>query len=71
MAENDTEEEVTVQAVDEVEQIKAWRRAELERAGYTDDLAQVVGNCLDIDLHDAISYVQRGCRPSVAALILL
>jgi len=70
MAESDTQE-VEVSTVDEAEQVKAWRRAELERSGYSDDLAQVIGNCLDIDLHKAIELIEGGCRPSVAALILL
>jgi len=69
---SETEEQEVQPLIQEVDSIRAWRREELTRAGYNDDLAQVLGHCLDIDLHRAIELVRdKGCKPSVAALILL
>jgi hypothetical protein len=65
------EQEQESEVVDERAKVKEWRLAELKRAGYSHDLAQVLAACLDIDLHEAIEMVEQGCKPSTAARILL
>lgn len=55
----------------ELVQIVRWRQAELERAGYHHDLAELLAGCLDVDLHQAVDMIQQGCKPSTAVLILL
>lgn len=55
----------------ELAQIIRWRQAELERAGYHHDLAELIAGCLDVDLHQAIRMVEQGCKPATAVLILL
>ena len=56
---------------EEVERIVAWRLYELLGAGYPVQTAERLAARLDIDLHRAIGLVERGCKPEVAALILL
>jgi hypothetical protein len=63
-------------AVDEVletelERVERWRTDALERAGYRFDEARAIAIRLDVDLHDAIDLVDRGCPPELAARILL
>ena len=55
----------------ELAKIVRWRQAELERAGYHHDLAELLAGCLDVDLHQAVAMVKQGCKPSTAVLILL
>jgi hypothetical protein len=55
----------------ELEQVEAWRLAELERAGYSRDLAGEIARRHDIDLHMAVDLVNGGCTPELAARILL
>lgn len=55
----------------ELARIVRWRQAELERAGYHHDLAELLAGCLDVDLHQAVDMIQQGCAPSTAVLILL
>ena len=55
----------------ELERVEAWRREELERAGYPMDAAEQLAARLDVDLHTAIDLLERGCPPDVAARILL
>lgn len=54
----------------EVERVERWRADELERAGFEHDDAVELGARLDVDLHDAISLLERGCPPELAVLIL-
>lgn len=70
MAENTETSEEKVQ-VDEWAAIRRWRRMQLQKAGFSDDLAQVIAACNDIDYYKAIRLVENGCKPSIAALILL
>lgn len=54
----------------ELERVERWRADELVRAGYGyDDAAELAGR-LDVDLHDAIALLERGCPPELAVLIL-
>lgn len=55
----------------EVERIERWRRQELERAGYPADAAAEIAGRLDVDLHQAIQLLQRGCPADIATRILL
>ena len=71
MAEQTETQEEEVVAVDPMDKVRAWRFDELMRAGYSHDLAQVVANCLDVDLHVAVEMVGAGCKPSTAVYILL
>jgi hypothetical protein len=52
------------------EDVAAWRRECLSRAGFEDPLAtQLAGECA-VDLHALLELVESGCRPDVAARIL-
>ncbi len=55
----------------EIDAIRRWRFDELLRAGY--DIADAADVALrtDIDLHWAISLVQRGCPSATAVRIAL
>ena len=55
----------------EIERIEAWRRHELERAGYSADAAERLAARHDVDLHFAVDLVERGCPPDIALRILL
>jgi hypothetical protein len=55
----------------EIERIERWRRERLESAGYTTAAATELAARHEIDLHDAIALLQRGCPPEVAVRILL
>ncbi|MGH2994237.1 MAG: hypothetical protein ACRDL1_11975 [Solirubrobacterales bacterium] len=50
--------------------VSAWRRERLLRAGFGEVLAaRLAGDCA-IDLHALLELVDRGCRPRLAARIL-
>ena len=55
----------------EIERVARWRAGELERAGFDSDTARQIAQRLDVDLHGAVSLLERGCPPEVAARILL
>lgn len=60
------------QEITEGERVQAWRREELERAGYPRELAGEIAGRFDIDLHTAVALVrEQGCAPDIAARILL
>lgn len=48
-----------------------WRMHQLFQAGYDRTSAAAIAARKDIDLHHAVSIVQQGCAPSIAAAILL
>jgi hypothetical protein len=54
----------------EQELVERWRAEELERAGYSEDVAAELAMRSDVDLHRAIELVARGCTPELAAEIL-
>jgi hypothetical protein len=54
----------------EAERVERWRTSELMRAGFPGDDALTLAARFDIDLHDAIELVQRGCPPELAIRIL-
>ena len=61
-----------VQTTDsELERVERWRAQELERAGYEPRQARLLAARHDIDLHRAVSLLERGCSPELALNILL
>ncbi len=60
-----------VHDVSEIERVERWRREALERAGYPPDAAARIAARLDLDLHEAVGLLERGCPPEVALQILL
>src|SRR5262245_9466340 len=55
----------------EMDRIEQWRHEALERAGYDPEAAIVLAASHDIDLHDAVSLLDRGCSVELALQILL
>lgn len=64
-------------AVEEVEtmpeplRVYCWRHEELMRAGYPIVAATRIASREDVDLHDAVGLLERGCEVSRALRILL
>jgi hypothetical protein len=54
----------------ELDRVERWRTAELMRVGFAGDDAVVLAARFDVDLHEAIALVQRGCPPELAVRIL-
>ena len=52
------------------EDVSAWRRDRLLRAGFDEVLAARLASDCAIDLHALLRLVERGCRPRLAARIL-
>jgi hypothetical protein len=57
--------------VSEIDRIEQWRHEELERAGYDSESALVLAASHDVDLHDAVRLLRRGCTVDLALQILL
>jgi len=55
----------------EQQQIELWRTEELERAGYSRRAAGRLAARHDVDLHQAVRLLERGCSPELALKILL
>jgi hypothetical protein len=54
----------------ETERVERWRTSELMRVGFPGDDAVALAARLDVDLHEAIELVRRGCPPQLAIRIL-
>jgi hypothetical protein len=54
----------------ELERVERWRTSELLRVGFPGDDAVALGARTDVDLHEAIELVRRGCPPDLAIRIL-
>jgi hypothetical protein len=54
----------------ELERVERWRTAELMRVGFAGDDAVALAARTDVDLHQAIELVGRGCPPELAVRIL-
>ena len=54
----------------EAERVERWRTAELIRVGFAGDDAVALAARTEVDLHEAIELVQRGCPPELAVRIL-
>ena len=59
------------ESVLEVELVERWRLDSLDRAGYDAESAAVLAASPEVDLHLAVSLLQRGCPVSLALQILL
>lgn len=54
---------------DQVEWVR-WRARRLQSAGFPPDLARRLASARQIDLHELLELVDRGCPPELAARIL-
>jgi hypothetical protein len=65
--------ETELQILEDTEQqlIELWRTEELARAGYSPRAAGRLAARHDIDLHQAVRLLERGCSPELALKILL
>ncbi len=61
--------DITTQPTEQ-ELVERWRAQELERAGFPEDLAAELAVRNDVDLHQAIEMLAKGCSPELAAQIL-
>jgi hypothetical protein len=57
--------------VDEAAEVRAWRFEALRRSGYESDAAVMLAARVEVDLHEAVDLIRRGCPPALAARILL
>ena len=55
----------------EMEIVEQWRHEALRRAGYDAEAAAVLAASHEIDLHAAVSLLERGCSVELALQILL
>jgi hypothetical protein len=55
----------------ESERVELWRLDSLERAGYDAESAAVLAASPEVDLHGAVSLLERGCSVELALQILL
>jgi hypothetical protein len=53
------------------DEVVAWRREQLRRAGCRRFEAEVLARELKVDLHDAVALLERGCPSRIALNILL
>jgi hypothetical protein len=51
--------------------VAAWRRRQLDEAGFPARLAVALADDRRVDVHALIELVERGCRPEIAARIAL
>jgi hypothetical protein len=63
--------EVQTRFASEIDRIEQWRHEALERAGYDPEAAVVLAASHDVDLHDAVELLERGCSVELALQILL
>ena len=53
------------------DEVVAWRREQLRRAGCRRFEAEVLARELTVDLHEAVALLERGCPSRIALNILL
>jgi hypothetical protein len=53
------------------DEVVAWRREQLRRAGCRRFEAEVLARERQVDLHEAVELLERGCSPKIALEILL
>ncbi|TML24019.1 MAG: hypothetical protein E6G28_01700 [Actinobacteria bacterium] len=63
--------ELEVLYLTENDRIENWRHDALARAGYDPESALVLAASHDVDLHAAVSLLERGCSVELALQILL
>jgi len=54
-----------------METVEAWRLKQLIEAGYPIPIAERLAIRVDVDLHQAVGLIGRGCAPDLAGEILL
>ena len=55
----------------EIDRVEQWRVDSLQRAGYDAEAAAVLAASPEVDLHFAVSLLERGCSVPLALQILL
>jgi hypothetical protein len=55
----------------ELELVEQWRLGALERAGYDPESAALIAASHEVDLHEAVGLLERGCTVDLALRILL
>ncbi|OFW72380.1 MAG: hypothetical protein A2Y55_07875 [Actinobacteria bacterium RBG_16_68_12] len=55
----------------ETERVLLWRAEVLDHAGYDDEAVLQLAIGPDVDLHQAVDLLSRGCPPETALRILL
>jgi hypothetical protein len=55
----------------EAAEVLDWRRLQLQRVGYTPDIALTLATRSEVDLHRAVDLLERGCPSDLALAILL
>jgi hypothetical protein len=55
----------------EIELVERWRLEALGRAGYDSESASVLAVSHEVDLHQAVDLLRRGCSIDLALQILL
>lgn len=63
--------QVHIEEETEIDRVERWRTEALERVGYDQDVAALLAARHDVDLHQAIELVERGCSAEIALQILL
>lgn len=63
--------EVETRFASEIDRVEQWRHEALERAGYSPEAALVLAASHDVDLHEAVELLERGCSVELALQILL
>jgi hypothetical protein len=63
--------EVETRFASELDRVEQWRHEALERAGYDPEAAVVLAASHDVDLHQAVELLERGCSVELALQILL
>jgi hypothetical protein len=64
-------DELLAPQITERDRVEAWRLRVLIDAGYPVQIAERIAGDVDVDLHQAIRLLARGCKPELAAEILL
>lgn len=57
--------------VTEADRVERWRQQALAHAGYDEESALVLAASHDVDLHEAVGLLERGCSVDLALQILL
>jgi hypothetical protein len=63
--------EIQFERETEEDRVLTWRRQELERAGYSEQIAEMLSELRYVDLHLATQLLRRGCPPQTALQILV
>lgn len=56
---------------DDSAQVREWRLVQLFRGGFDPEDAGLLADHIEVDLHEALRLVERGCPPKTALKILL